>query len=146
MTARIKAEPDRLSGELGLGMRCILSREAYQRGMLVMPWVFAIARNTFIDQRRMSRRRPERLSFDGVLPEPEPEDPITVQRGASSALYDLLQNLPEQQRSALVLRKVHGLSIAEAAGLCGTSPASIKMRVQRAYHNLREMLAGRTRE
>ena len=31
VTARIKAEPDRLSGELGLGMRCILSREGYQR-------------------------------------------------------------------------------------------------------------------
>ena len=34
VTARIKAEPDRLSGELGLGMRCILSREAYQRTRL----------------------------------------------------------------------------------------------------------------
>jgi RNA polymerase sigma-70 factor (ECF subfamily) len=121
------------------------SRAAYQRGMLVMPWVFAIARNTFIDQRRLSRRRPEQLSSDGVLPEPEPEEPVTVDHGASNALHELLQSLPEQQRSALVLRQVHGLSVAEAAGLCGTSPASIKMRVQRAYRNLREMLAGRTR-
>src|ERR1035438_9877419 len=31
VTARIQAEPDRLSGELGLGMRCILSRQGYQR-------------------------------------------------------------------------------------------------------------------
>ena len=121
------------------------SRGAYQRGMSVMPWVFAIARNTFLDHRRLSRRRPERLSSDGMLPEPEPEDPETVDRSASNALYDLLQGLPEQQRAALVLLKVQGLTVAEAAGLCGTSPASIKMRVQRAYRNLREMLAGRTR-
>jgi RNA polymerase sigma-70 factor (ECF subfamily) len=121
------------------------SRDAYQRGMLVMPWVFAIARNTFIDQRRMSRRCPERLSSDGVLPEPEPQEPATDSRAASSALHDLLQGLPEHQRSALMLHKVHGLSVAEAASLCGTSPGSIKMRMQRAYHNLREMLAGRTR-
>ncbi|HKU39728.1 MAG TPA: RNA polymerase sigma factor [Polyangiales bacterium] len=121
------------------------SRAAYQRGMSVMPWVFAIARNTFIDHRRLTRRRPERLSPDGILPEPEPQEPDTVDRSAPNALYDLLQGLPEQQRSALVLLKVQGLTVAEAAGLCGTSPASIKMRVQRAYHNLREMLAGRTR-
>lgn len=120
------------------------SRAAYQRGMLVMPWVFAIARNTFIDQRRLSRRRPERLSSDGVLPEPEAEEPASL-NCFSNGLYDLLQRLPEQQRSALVMRKVQGLSIAEAASLCGTSPGSIKMRVQRAYQNLRGMLAGRTR-
>src|SRR5262245_49838034 len=58
------------------------SRGAYQRGMAVMPWVFAIARNTFIDHRRVSRRRPERLSSDGTLPEPEPEQPNPVDRGA----------------------------------------------------------------
>jgi RNA polymerase sigma-70 factor (ECF subfamily) len=121
------------------------SRATYQRGMLVTPWVFAMARNTFIDQRRLSRRRPERLSSDGELPEPEPEEPVTVDHAAPTALYELLQSLPERQRSALVLCKVNGLSVAEAAGLCGTSPASIKMRVQRAYRNLREMLAGRTR-
>jgi RNA polymerase sigma-70 factor (ECF subfamily) len=121
------------------------SRATYQRGMLVTPWVFAIARNTFIDQRRVSRRRPERLSSDGELPEPEPEEPVTVDHAAPNALYELLQSLPEQQRSALVLCKVNGLSVAEAAGLCGTSPAAIKMRVQRAYRNLRETLAGRTR-
>jgi RNA polymerase sigma-70 factor (ECF subfamily) len=120
------------------------SRGTYQRGMLVTPWVFAIARNTFIDQRRLSRRRPERLSSDGELPEPELEEPVAVDH-AANALYELLQSLPEQQRSALVLCKVDGLSVAEAAGLCGTSPASIKMRVQRAYRNLRQMLAGRNR-
>src|SRR5262245_40686091 len=46
------------------------ARGAYQRDMLVMPWVFAIARNTFLDHRRRVRRRPERLSADGQLPEP----------------------------------------------------------------------------
>lgn len=117
------------------------SRAAYQRGMLVRPWLFAIARNTFIDQRRHLRRRPECLSADGELPEPDLELNPARDREASSGLYDLLKDLPEQQRSALVLRKVHGLSVAEAAGLCGTSPASIKMRVQRAYQNLREILA-----
>src|SRR5262245_25460855 len=50
------------------------SRGAYQRGMSVMPWVFAIARNTYIDHQRHSSRCPERLSSDGVLPEPDPED------------------------------------------------------------------------
>ena len=31
ITARIQAEPDRFSGNLGIGLRCIISREAYRR-------------------------------------------------------------------------------------------------------------------
>jgi RNA polymerase sigma-70 factor (ECF subfamily) len=108
--------------------------------MLVMPWVFAIARNTFLDHRRQVRRRPESLSSDGTLPEPEPEEPQPIDREAHKALYDVLRNLPTAQREALLLLKVQGLSLAEAAGLCGTSPASIKMRVHRAYRNIREAL------
>jgi RNA polymerase sigma-70 factor (ECF subfamily) len=121
------------------------ARAAYQRGMLVMPWVFAIARNTYLDHRRRARRRPESLSADGMLPEPAAletaSDGAGFEHAEERALDDLLRTLPPAQREVLVLLKVQGLSLAEAAALCGTSPASIKMRAHRAYRSLRAALA-----
>jgi RNA polymerase sigma-70 factor, ECF subfamily len=148
LSPRVMAALVHMSGDARLAedltqivfLKLYRSRAGYQRGMLVMPWVFAIARNTFLDHRRHVRRRPESLSSDGTLPEPEPVEPSVIDRSAHKALYDVLQGLPSAQREALVLLKVQGLSLAEAAGLCGTSPASIKMRVHRAYRNIREAL------
>lgn len=121
------------------------ARAGYQRGMLVMPWVFAIARNTYLDHRRRARRRPESLSADGMLPEPEPlaeqNNASASERDEDQALLEVLKLLPPAQREVLVLLKVHGLSLAEAAALCGTSSASIKMRAHRAYRRLRAELA-----
>lgn len=126
-------------------MKLYRARAGYQRGMHVMPWVFAIARNTYLDHRRRARRRPESLSAGGMLPEPEPlgegGDPGTAEAEEDRALRDVLQRLPPAQREVLILLKVQGLSLAEAAALCGTSPASIKMRAHRAYRRLRAELA-----
>jgi RNA polymerase sigma-70 factor, ECF subfamily len=116
------------------------ARDSYQRGMLVAPWLFAIARNTFKDHQRTSGRRPESLSRDGTLPEVSTEQPFDT-----SALDDILRALPASQREALLLLKVQGLSVTEAAALCGTSTASIKMRAHRAYRSLRDRFVERTR-
>lgn len=119
------------------------ARASYQHGMLVMPWVLAIARNAFLDERRRRRRRPESLSCDGILPEVEVEPRGSLEQSPQKALLDMLNTLPSSQQEALVLLKVQGLSLAEAASLCGTSIASIKMRVHRAYCSLREKLPAR---
>jgi RNA polymerase sigma-70 factor (ECF subfamily) len=119
------------------------ARATYQRGMLVMPWLLAIARNAFLDERRRRRRRPESLSSDGSLPELEMEPRSDLEPGRQKALHDALKTLPSAQQEALVLLKVHGLSLAEVASLHGTSIASIKMRVHRAYCSLREKLPTR---
>jgi RNA polymerase sigma-70 factor (ECF subfamily) len=116
------------------------ARAAYQRGMLVTPWVFAIARNAFLDERRHRRRRPETLSPDGSLPEQVSEPRYELDEGAQQALRAMVQSLPPAQQEALLLLKVQGLSLAEVAALSGTSVASIKMRVHRAYRSLRERL------
>lgn len=126
-------------------LKVFRARSAYQRGMLVTPWVFAIARNTFLDHLRRLRRRPESLSVDGTLPERAVQEPTALEESEQRALRDGLLALPRAQREALLLLKVQGLSLAEVAALSGTSPASIKMRVHRAYRSLRGVLAERAR-
>lgn len=116
------------------------ARAGYQRGMLLTPWVFAIARNVFLDERRQRRRRHETLSQDGQLPEPVSESRSEQDQQARATLEALLVNLPPNQRQALLLLKMEGLSLAEIAALTGSSVASIKMRLQRAYRHLRELL------
>jgi RNA polymerase sigma-70 factor, ECF subfamily len=122
------------------------ARETYQRGAPLEPWVFAIARRTWIDHRRSVRRSPIRLSDDGMLPEPvsdletvhEASDRLSVEQ--TQALYARLKALPEPQREALVLLKVQGLSTAEAAAVAGTTQGAIKLRAHRAYESLRKIL------
>ena len=121
------------------------ARESYQLGAPVEPWVFAIARRTWLDHLRHRRRRPESLSDDGQLPEAAHVDeaPAGFDRLDAASLQALergLDELPEAQREAIVLLKVEGLSAAEAAGVAGVSVSNLKIRAHRGYEALRRAL------
>ena len=45
--------------------------------------------------------------------------------------------LPEAQREAVVLLKIEGLSVAEAAERVGVTPGALKLRAHRGYRALR---------
>ena len=147
---RIASALTRMSGDRRLAedlcqsvfLKLYRARSSYERGMLLTPWVFAMARNTYLDHLRRCKRRPEQLSDDGTLPELATEmERTSGSTFEQSGLQECLACLPASQRHALMLLKVEGLTVAEAAALCGTSPASIKMRAHRAYVTLRDVLA-----
>ena len=115
------------------------ARGSYLRGAPVLPWVLAIARRSFLDERRSARVRTEDLSSDGSLAEPPPE-PTGVSPDVAAALERALDELPEAYREAIQLTKVSGLSIAEAASVLGASEAAVKLRVHRGYNLLRKQL------
>ena len=52
-----------------------------------------------------------------------------------------LQQLPSDQREALILIGASGLSYEEAAGVCGCAIGTMKSRVNRARSRLAEMLS-----
>jgi RNA polymerase sigma-70 factor, ECF subfamily len=147
LAPRIASALTRMSGDRRLAedltqsvfFKLYRARGSYQRGVLLAPWVFAMARNTYLDHLRRVRRRPEHLSEDGTLPDC-PNDPAPSSLEYQS-LHEGLQALPASQRDALLLLKVEGLTVAEAAALSGTSAASIKMRAHRAYATLRSFLS-----
>lgn len=115
------------------------ARGSYLRGAPVLPWMIAIARRAFLDERRAAAVRAEDLSRDGTLPEPLPE-PRAVPSELADALEKAIDELPEAYREAIVLTKVTGLSIAEAAEVLGSTPTAVKLRVHRGYNQLREQL------
>lgn len=116
------------------------ARVSYLRGAPVLPWILAIARRSFFDERRAARSRSEDLSSDGTLPEPVGEGDGAVPNDVSEALERALDGMPEAYREAIQLTKVTGLSVAEAAEVLGTTATAVKLRVHRGYNLLRKEL------
>ncbi|HLU67272.1 MAG TPA: RNA polymerase sigma factor [Kofleriaceae bacterium] len=126
------------------------ARSAYVRGADPVPWMFAIAHRTFLDEaRRKQRSRVQVAREEGGVPEVPAEidgtpadrrrdgpDPAMV-RAALAAL----EELPPSQREALILTKLSGKSVAEAAVITGSTPGAVKLRAHRGYVALRKALS-----
>ena len=73
-----------------------------------------------------------------------PTRPTGPTRLAAAGALAALAKLPDNQRQALILTKVHGRSVADAAMITGSTPGAIKQRAHRAYVTLRQMLGRET--
>jgi RNA polymerase sigma factor (sigma-70 family) len=129
------------------------ARGAYVRGANPIPWIYTIAHRTCLDEMRKRKRSRVRLTKDGELGAAPaahitgaPVDAHSAEderAKSAAAAMAALERLPDNQRQALILTKVHGHSVAEAAMITGTTPGAIKLRAHRAYVTLRALL-GRT--
>ncbi len=121
------------------------ARDSYLCGAPLLPWVLAIARRSFYDERRRAKVRPEDLSYDGIVPEPKIE-PENLGNDVTAALEHAMGKLPTAYAEAIQLTKITGLSIAEASEVLGASKTAVKLRVHRGYTILRQELEqyGRT--
>lgn len=115
------------------------ARDSYLRGAPVVPWVLAIARRSFFDERRRAKARHEDLTFDGVVPEPKQQND-QVPNDVAESLEQALARLPDSYREAIELTKFTGLSMAETAQVLGTTETAVKLRVHRGYNQLRAEL------
>lgn len=115
------------------------ARSSYLVGAPLMPWILAIARRTFLDERRMKKSRYEDLSSDGKLPE-RPAVHEAMNDELSDALAIALEDLPENYREAIQLTKITGLSLSEAADVLDTTPTAVKLRVHRGYNLMRDKI------
>jgi len=101
-------------------------------------WLHRIALNVF---RNRIRRRTLRL----VPLDPEPlvadtaagPERQALSRAALRELANLVSGLPEQQRSAVVLRCVQGMTYAEVASLLGQPEGTAKANVHRGLQAIR---------
>ncbi|HEY4058977.1 MAG TPA: RNA polymerase sigma factor [Kofleriaceae bacterium] len=124
------------------------ARAAYVKGADPLPWMYAIAHRTFLDAIRKDKRAIVKVGADDELPEMRAEvsgaAEGTVDAPADPELVrttlDALAKLPEQQREAVVLTKLEGKSVAEAAEIAGTTPGAMKVRAHRGYEALRSLL------
>lgn len=123
-------------------MKVHRARAAYIRGADPVPWIYAIAHRTFIDEFRRQRRDTTRLAELRDL-EASPRDGAHDD-GSDDRVNDALvalARLPHDQRQAVVLTKLEGKSLLEAAEIAGTSVTAMKVRAHRGYKALRGHLA-----
>lgn len=104
-------------------------------------WVFRIARNAIIDEYRRAGRSREQL-MASLQEEPAKADeaePDVVQE-LSACLRPMLEGLPAEQRAAVEMIDLDGMSQADAANQAGISLSGMKSRVQRGRRRLAEIL------
>lgn len=120
-------------------LRIHKARHTYRPGEPLLPWLYAIARRTRVDQFRKNRR----IRAHEVQTERLPDAPAEQATAKSlPAIGELLSILPAAQREVLLMLKVSGLSLEEVARATGTSVGSVKQRVHRAYEKLRALATG----
>lgn len=101
----------------------------------VSGWLHRVARNAIIDRRRSAQRR--ELPTDQVPDEVTPlEDDEAIWDEIIACLQPFLDGLNQEQRTALEMTDLGGLTQAEAAERAGISVAGMKSRVQRARRQL----------
>lgn len=96
----------------------------------VRAYLFTIARNLYLQQLRQKRRGTE-LDIDVPDPEPGPERQ-TGARHELRAVFAALQQLPELDRAALLMRANDEMSYAEIAAALGIAEVSARVKVHRA--------------
>ena len=106
---------------------------ADDREIELRPWLFAIARNACLSILR--RRRPEAEIAEGWASGEDPVAQVEQREDVRQVLATLLE-LPETQRTALVLSELHGFSQTEIATLLGVRPEQVKSYVYQARTNL----------
>jgi len=130
------------------------SAKRYQPTAKFTTWLFTITRNTLLNEHRRSRHAAESLEAlqeprdpesagwqapDKTAPDPAQE---VIERELKEKIMEAVRELPEAQRTAVILCRYEGLSYEEIAQVLGCSVSATKSLLHRARLTLKEKLAG----
>lgn len=114
------------------------NQDSYQPGTNIRAWLHTILRNEFYTQMRKRRREVEDANDQhsrGVAVAGGQEDHLNM-----ADMRLALEQLPEDQREAIILVGASGFSYQEAAAICGVAVGTVKSRVSRAREKLAILL------
>jgi len=106
-------------------------------------WLYTIARNTVLSELRKQKMQQVSLEDSGVQPQvsadSQPEHSI-LRHEKVSMVRKAINNLPEKQRSALILREYYQLDYQEIASILGQTVSSVKSLLFRARASVKMQL------
>ncbi len=112
-----------------------------RRDAPLRPWLYRIAHNEAVSLLR--RRQPQAELTEEAAGAGTSAEEQAIARERLATLVSDLQELPERQRGALVMRELGGLSHEEVALALGTSVGAAKQTVFEARRSLQEFAEGR---
>ena len=119
-------------------------------------WIYRIALNLCRDWMRKKRRTPVMQAPEGVdladladraaaRGPVESIETLVARRQLSQRVAVAMRTLPEEQRTAIVLKEYHGLTFQEIAEMQGCPLSTVKTRLYQGLSVLRTQLAERPR-
>jgi RNA polymerase sigma-70 factor (ECF subfamily) len=127
----------------------------YQPTAKFTTWLFTIAHNVILNERRRRARHPAE-SLEALTAPDEPDETGTqladarvsdpareaAERELQEKIHAAIQSLPEAQRTAVILCRFEGLAYDEIAEVLGCSVSAVKSLLHRARRTLKEQLRG----
>jgi RNA polymerase sigma factor (sigma-70 family) len=138
--AMVGNPPDAQDALQNTMIKVLRSLPGEKRQIKLKPWLYRIARNEAVE---ILRRRRETAELE---PEQMPVAALTETAETRERLRTLLadlEQLPERQRAALVMRELSGLDFDQIGTAFGTSAAVARQTLYEARLSLRQLDAGR---
>ena len=133
-------------------LKAYLSLDQFRGSSTFYTWLYRIAVNTALDERKRRSRSPEVLSesfamsseedvrrLDGSATSDDPEEEA-LGRERRLAVTRAVASLDDVHRTVLVLRDIEGLNYEEIAEVAACPRGTVKSRLHRARLMLREKL------
>ena len=129
-------------------LRVFKAAKDYRPQAKFKTWLFTIAANLCLNEIRNAKIRP---AFADLTDSPEAKYPLIAsispsplqaaeQEELSSAVRKAIDALPENQRTAILLRQYHEFSYNEIGRIMGLSVPAVESLIQRARQNLKKAL------
>ncbi len=119
---------------------------SFDRSRAFAPWLFGIAHNYTIDELRRRRVRPQQVFEDeehpilSDIPDETDVGEAAVLTDQRRIVLEALDQLPEEQRQALLLAYFGGLTQQEIAQKLGNPLGTVKTRMRLGLQKLRTLL------
>ena len=122
--------------------KAMLSLDQWQPGTRLDSWVFRIARNTWIDDRRRAHNRAGHEDI-GELLDLAGEDGVAIAEASAEArmVRAAVDRLPPEQRDVVALVMLEEFSYREAAEALGLPIGTVMSRLSRAKAALAKQIA-----
>jgi RNA polymerase sigma-70 factor (ECF subfamily) len=112
-------------------------------------WLYRITLNLCRDWIRRQRRTPvvqlpedvDVMELQAAREPSEPIENIVARNDLTRAVEKAMAKLPEEQRTAIILKEYHGLTFQEIADLAGCPLSTVKTRLYQGLAVLRRELA-----
>jgi RNA polymerase sigma-70 factor, ECF subfamily len=130
-------------------LRAFRALPAFRGQAKFSSWLYRIALNLCRDWMRRERRAPivqapENVDLVELAAAAEPSESIedlVARKDLARTVEQIMARLPEEQRTAIILKEYHGLTFQEIADLAGCPLSTVKTRLYQGLAVLRRELA-----